>query len=277
MKSTNPSEAVSLILKVGAVPSFSHSEDRLHPLIRELISEIPGSEIIPVANHNLVITIPGERGCPVIALTAHLDKNDHYHTGDQCLDSFVRGNKIVGPMDDSAGLGICIAIARASTVFRFPPLMLLFSEQEECGGAGAYRISEYILNQRQQPSEVITIDTSPIFLGKPGLAIYSEMSEPRGGGLTGSSPLKIRTDQVVSAFMNIAPTLVPSNNYNDYVVYRAALNLSRRNPVPSIALEPSIYPYHKKNEEVFIADILSLEAILQKFLSQKVSSHYGIT
>lgn len=270
MKSNASSEVIELILKVGAVPSFSYCEDRLHPLIRELVADIPGVEIIPVAEHNLIVTIPGASGCPSVALSAHLDKNDHYGTGDKPLAAFVRGNKIVGPMDDSAGLGICLAVARATTRFQFPPLMLLFSEQEECGGAGARRISEYILNHQLLPSEVITLDTTPRFRGESGLALYCEPWSCSGH--RASTQLKKRTSSLRESFLDIAPNLVVMNNHNDYVTYGEALNPSDENPVPSIAIEPSIYPYHQEREEVFIDDILLLETILQTFLSNQVKT-----
>ncbi len=40
------------------------------------------------------------------------------------------------------------------------------------------------------------------------------------------------------------------------------------NPVPCLALEPAIFPYHQKNERVFKKDIETTEMILINFLER---------
>src|SRR5207247_2130733 len=40
-------------------------------------------------------------------------------------------------------------------------------------GIGARRIAEYLLEQNRVPSLVITLDTTPLFKGQRGLALYS--------------------------------------------------------------------------------------------------------
>lgn len=132
---------------------------------------------------------------------------------------------IVGPMDDSAGVGLCLAIARASTSFCFPPLMLLLSEQEECGGAGARRISQYLLEHGPLPSAVITLDTTPLFRGSPGLALYGA---PWEISIHDASPeVKASTAALRDEILNIAcGKIAVNNNTNDYVTYSEALNSS---------------------------------------------------
>ena len=263
------SEVIELIQQLAAVPSFSHQEDRLHPLVRELLAPIPGVQIEAVPTHNLVVTIPSASEQPPIALTAHLDKIDHYGTGTQTLDVSTREGKIVGPMDDSVGLGLCIALARAATRYSFPPLLLLLSEQEECGGAGARNISAYLLNRGTLPAAVVTIDTTPLFRGQSGLAIYCAPWERSGHDA--SSELRSSTSALRDEFLSLAPDIRVANNGNDYVTYGAELNPQGTAPTPSIALEPSIFPYHCQHEEVFTADVLRLEELLTKFLCNRAA------
>ena len=263
------SEVVDLILQVGAVPSFSYHEERLHPVVYELLNEVPGAQLEVVPKNNLVVSIPGMPGRKTIALSAHLDKIDHYSTGEQKLDVYVSGDKIVGPMDDSAGVGICLAVARAAVKHEFPPLLLLFSEQEECGGAGARNISEFLLRTGRIPSAVITIDTTPLFRGASGLALYAAPWER--AGVTPTDDLVQATKKLSEKLQGFAPDIRVTNNGNDYVTYGVELSRAASGPTPSVALEPSIFPYHRQAEEVFVSDVVRLESLLVAYLKSAES------
>ena len=136
---------VELICQVAQVPSFSSFEDCLHPLVHRIVEGIPGAVVETVPEHNLLVSLPGAGGQPV-ALTAHLDKIDHvgprideFHsseTGLPLLPVEVRDGKLIGAMDDSAGVGLCLALAELSATSRFPPLWLLLSEMYPLAGAG---------------------------------------------------------------------------------------------------------------------------------------------
>ncbi len=277
------SEVVELIRRVAAVPSFSSYEERLHPLIREILADVPGAQIEVVPENNLLVSIPGTVPGPPIAMAAHLDKIDHYVEGIPALHVDVRDGKIVGPMDDSAGLGICLAIARQASKHPFPPLLLLLSEMEESfgferhpqrlknggfgrePGQGAERLSRRLLATGRTPSAVITLDTTPLFKGISGRALYCAPWELNG--VEASGELRDATAELRDRLLAIDPDLLVANNTNDYLTYGAELNLPGRPPIPSVALEPSIFPYHRANEEVFVEDILRLEQVLVTFLS----------
>ncbi len=90
------------------------------------------------------------------------------------------------------GLVLCLRMMQLSVNHDFPPLYLFLSEMEESfglrfhthllrnggkdvhHGMGAERLSDHILNHYQAPSVIITVDTTPLFKGKPGIALYSE-------------------------------------------------------------------------------------------------------
>jgi hypothetical protein len=274
-----------IIAHVAEVPSFTTYEERLMPLIEQIASGVPGADCMRVAENNMVVKVPGNPAKPTIAITAHLDKINHF--GIDWADNLpviITPEKIIGQMDDSVGVGLCLSILQQSTHNDFPPILLLFSEMEEGNGLkyhpdwlrgggegvhsglGAERISEYLLQNNLVPDQVITIDTTPLFKGEPGLAIYTDHWEKNG--LTPSPDLISATEKVYQRFMEIDPGLLKYNNTNDYLAYGLKLNQDPNRPITSIALEPAIFPYHQSGEEVFHPDIIRLEACLVEYLER---------
>ena len=131
---------------------------------------------------------------------------------------------------------------------------------------GAERISEYLLQNNLVPDQVITIDTTPLFKGEPGLAIYTDHWEKNG--LTPTPEFISATEKVYQRFMEIDPGLLKYNNTNDYLTYGLKLNQDPTHPITSIAFEPAIFPYHQEGEEVFLSDIVRLEKCLVEYLGK---------
>lgn len=277
---------IQYIRETAKIPSFSSYEDRLHPYIRsffkDLNKEYPVQEI-PVKGNSLIFRLQSgsER---TIALAAHLDKINHY--GKDFPDELpVSQTKtyLEGAMDDSAGLGILLAMASAyQTGKDIPNLLFFFSEMEESKGLkehpeliknngegyqhgmGARRIARACIEKDLIPDEVITVDTTPLFKGEAGVALYSKHWE--FNNLEASDSLKKQTEKTVSSFHNINPAIHLDNNTNDYLHYGYEFNVGREKPVISVALEPAIYPYHQKGERVFIDDIQKVLDILKRYI-----------
>lgn len=275
-------DIIELISLCAAVPSFSTFEDRLHPLIKGIVGTVNVATLEMVPDHNLIITVPGDRRRSPIALAAHLDKINHFGLDYPTPIPVSRDSEALeGLLDDAVGVGICLGLMLESQRRNFPPLILLLSEVEENisrvpdhllrenslglrSGIGARRIAQYLLSRNKVPSLVITLDTTPLFKGEGGLALYSRPWE-----LTSISP----TEELVAATLaveqyiqRIHPSIRLCNNTNDYVIYSEVLNSAGSPPVPSLALEPAIYPYHQKNERVYLSDIETLVEVLTFFL-----------
>lgn len=260
------------ITEVAKVPSFSTFEERLHPYIRTIFDDIPGSIEINAPGNNLIFKIGDSPDCPLVALAAHLDKINHYGPNPPSqLPVELHEGFIEGAMDDSAGLGILLALAEYSLNQDWPTLLFFFSEMEESkglkehpellrnngkgysSGMGAKRISKCCLKGNIIPEEIITLDTTPLFEGDPGIALYSKHWELND--LDPSSALVEKTEQIVAQFISKDPKIKIDNNTNDYLHYGEFFNKNVSEPVGSVALEPAIYPYHQKGERVFIKDI----------------------
>ncbi len=276
---------VTLIREIAVVPSFSSYEERIHDLVLTQMKQFPGVECLRVPDNNLVFTVPGDEKREPVALTAHLDKINHFGPSPPDKLPFSSDEeRLTGQLDNAVGLALSMALAEAATVRSFPPLMLLFSEMEESfglnnhphllknngeglhHGIGAERISQFLIRENQLPAAVITLDTTPLFKGKPGVALYSGHWE-----FTGQEPSekeRERTAKVRDEFTSIDPNLLLSNNTNDYLHYGAELNRNRFEAIPSLALEPAIFPYHQKNESVFIQDIERVYRIMTRWLEQ---------
>jgi len=54
------------------------------------------------------------------------------------------------------------------------------------------------------------------------------------------------------------------NNTSDYIVYGKMLNLGSARSIPSVALEPAIFLYHQRGEEIYMSDI---EKIMQMMIA----------
>jgi len=164
----------------------------------------------------------------------------------------------------------------------FPPIYLLFSECEEGNGPnthiewmrdngfraqagqGARQISAWLIERKIFPEIIITVDTTPLFKGEKGLAIYTNHWEKNGS--IPSPELLSATEATFKSFVEIYPGLLRYNNTNDYLVYGQEMNIKPEIPVVSVALEPAIYPYHQPGESVFLSDIEVLEEMLVRFL-----------
>lgn len=275
--------AIEHIENCASIPSFSSYEDRLHPYILEQAKQISGVSVKKIPNNNLLVKIPGnQKGAPV-ALAAHLDKINHY--GKEYPEQLPVKNEadhLEGLLDDATGVGILLSIMEQSETRDFPTIYLLFSEMEESygirkqpelfrnegkkmfHGMGAENLSRYLMEQNIKPSVIITVDTTPLFKGQDGIALYSrfwEMNEEES-----SLELEQATNDIVKQVTAIAPGFKMSNNTNDYLTYGRFFNKDPYDPVPSIALEPAIYPYHQKHEKVSKKDITTIENTIINFL-----------
>lgn len=271
------------ISKVGQIPSFSTFEERLHPYLRSVFGNISESREIEVKGNNLLFRIGENPDKPLIALAAHLDKINHYGKDyPSPLPVERTGEYLEGAMDDSAGLGLMLAIAETASAHQWPDLLFFFSEMEESKGLkehpellrnkgrgythgmGARRIAECCLRKDIIPEEVITLDTTPLFEGASGIALYSRHWELNK--LDPSPELIEKTEQSMGRFIRIEPAIKVDNNTNDYLHYGEVFNMNSEKPVVSVALEPAIYPYHQRGERVFITDIERTFAIVTTYL-----------
>lgn len=276
-------KAIHHICKTAEIPSFSSFEERLHPYIRGVFKEITGSKEHPVKGNNLVFQIGEDSQKPTIALAAHLDKINHYGEDfPQKLAVTVGDGFIEGAMDDCAGLGIILTIAEICNGKGYPNLQFYFSEMEESKGfrerpmllknngvgyehgLGARRITDYCKKIKNLPEQVITVDTTPLFKGKRGIALYSKHWELNN--LNPSSRLIHKTDQVRKRLQAIDKGIKLDNNTNDYLHYGEGFNIGTSGDIVSVALEPAIFPYHQKGERVFMDDIERTLEILDDYL-----------
>lgn len=278
------STAIRLIKEIAAVPSFSTYEERLHPLVERVASAIPGAVLHRVPERNLVIEVPGDPNLPTVAITAHLDKINHVGrdtTAPLPIDE--RMGYLEGQLDDSVGVGIALGIAVNPRQHRYPPLLILLSEMEESWGLkktphllrnngeglhhgiGAQRIARFLIAQGKLPNVCITIDTTPLFTGTPGVALYSAHWEINKVEV--STGERLKTEALRKRLQDICPDLLISNNTNDYLMYGKVFSQEAGRPIASVALEPAIYPYHQMGERVYLRDIRTIVDILDTYLS----------
>lgn len=281
----NLNEAVKYIAATAKVPSFSTYEERLHPYIRSCFKQIGNAKEIQAPNNNLIFYLEGARNQEPIALAAHLDKINHYgEKYPEELPVAVTGKQIEGAMDDSAGVGILLAIAESisKNKYKSQDLFFFFSEMEESkglkehphllknngngyeSGMGARRITETCIAKNIMPQQVITVDTTPLFKGDSGVALYSPHWEYHD--IQPSEEQKEATDRTVKKFLAIDEEIQLENNTNDYLQYGKHFNKNTERPVVSVALEPAIFPYHQKGEKVFLGDIERVLNTLTEFI-----------
>ncbi len=273
------------IAKTAVIPSFSTYEEMLHPYIRNVFSRISNSSEIEVPGNSLIFSVQNPESEYTLALTAHLDKINHYgavYPGELPVE--IGDDYIEGAMDDCAGLGILLAIAEESqSLDKKPGLIFFFSEMEESkglkehpellknngngysNGMGARNISQTCLERELIPNEIVTVDTTPLFEGKSGIALYSDHWELNE--LEPSEKLIEKTRETVHRFKNLEPGLLLANNTNDYLHYGYEFNKNNRRVVVSVALEPAIFPYHQKGERVFKSDIQRVSNLLVNYLN----------
>lgn len=277
---------VKHIKETAKIPSFSSYEERLHPYIQSVFRSIPGSSQVNAPGNNLIYRVGSEKAVPAIALTAHLDKINHY--GEQYppeLPVRIDEEQIAGAMDDAVGVGILLALAETAAKEDFPDLLFFFSEMEESkglkehphllksggsgyqSGMGARNIADTCASEALFPRLVITVDTTPLFRGRPGVALYARHWEYSGS--EPSEDLQQATEQVVEEFLALDPAIRVDNNTNDYLHYGAVFNRACHRPVVSVALEPAIFPYHQKGEKVYIKDIKRVLELLTTYIDDK--------
>lgn len=273
---------LNIIKEVAKCPSFSSFEERLHPYINSIFSPIPNDELT-VEGNNLVFRIGNDPNKPTIALTAHLDKINHY--GKQYpskLPIAITDHYMEGAMDNSVGVGLLLYFAEMAKEETWPNLLFFFSEMEESKGLkehpellknkgkgfehgmGARRIAQTCIDKNWLPDQVITLDTTPLFKGEQGIALYAKHWELNG--LEATESLRLMTDEAIQNFLAIDSTIQLHNNTNDYLHYGYEFNARARKDIVSIALEPAIFPYHQKKERVFIDDLKQLVKILKTYL-----------
>jgi len=283
-----PARLLDLIELLAAVPSFSSFEERLHPLVLTAAAQMPGVIAEVVATRNLVLRVPGDESRAPVALAAHLDKINHFdqhHSDPLAVER--TATKLSGLLDDAVGVGICLYLGLVAARESFPPLLLLFSEMEESTGlrkhphllrgaghglrpgAGARRLARHLIGGDPVPSLVLTVDLTPKLQGEPGLALYSDHWEHTG--LEPSDELVRQTERTAADLLALEPSITRLNSTNDYLTYGRLLNSEtapkqQQQPVVSVALEPSVWPYHVANEEVYLEDVARVVDVLVRFL-----------
>jgi putative aminopeptidase FrvX len=277
-------QAITHITEIAQVPSFSSYEERLHPYISQVFKDISAREI-PVKGNNLIYQVGDNSELPTVALTAHLDKINHYGPDfPDVLPVDIFDGQIEGAMDDSAGLGMVVTLAEMARSRTWPNMLFFFSEMEEkkglkehpdllknngkgySNGMGARRIAQQCIALDIVPEQVITLDTTPLFKGEKGVALYANHWELND--LDPTEKLIQKTEQTVNQFLAIDAGIKVDNNTNDYLHYGNEFNQKDSCTTVSVALEPSIYPYHQKGERVFIDDIERCLTILDSYLNQ---------
>lgn len=275
---------IEIIGEAAKIPSFSSYEERIHPFIIEHLNAISNIDFKIVDDRNIIAYIPGNSARKPVALSAHLDKINHFGQDYPSALSVEYGTSYIkGQMDNTVGIGIILRIAQIAELQDWPPLVILFSEMEESyglkhhpellrnkgkglhHGMGAEKLAQDIIDQEIALQCVITVDTTPLFKGDNGVALYSghwkfTKQQPAEGEEQATKALK-------ETFRKIDPDILFSNNTNDYLVYGKELNKPGRPPTPSIAIEPAIYPYHQKGEKVYYSDIERVYGILKTYLS----------
>lgn len=280
------------IKQVAACPSFSSYEERLHPYIYRVFKKIPAHEELEVTGNNLVFRLGNRPDLPTIAFAAHLDKINHF--GEDVPDILpvaATQEYVEGAMDNSVGVGLLLHLAELAQTNDWPNLLFFFSEMEESKGLrehpellkdggkeyvhgmGARRIARRCMEQSWLPEEVITLDTTPLFKGEPGIALYSKHWELNE--LHASRTLKESTGRVVERLQAIAPAIRLHNNTNDYLHYGYEFNTRASTEVVSVALEPAVYPYHQLGERVAIGDIERVLKIAKAYLETRISGVTG--
>lgn len=280
------SRCLEIIRDTAQIPSFSSYEEIIHPYILSLAESIPGCEVTVVDERNLVLVVPG-KGDGCVALSAHLDKINHFGKDAPEKLPFVQFEDYVeGQMDNTVGIGVILALLEQAPDREWPDLLILLSEMEEGTGLrehpelmrdggkglhhgmGAERLAHHLVDEGVLPDLVVTVDTTPLFNGKPGCALYSGHWEFTK---TVPSPLELaRTSEAADRFMQLDDGIIQANNTNDYLTYGKVLNeeTDTETAIPSLALEPAIFPYHQKDERVFINDIERVLNLLERYLDR---------
>ena len=281
------SSALELIRRCAVVPSFTTYEERLHPFVTGFAATLQGVRCEAVPERNLVLWTEGDPGALPFALTAHLDKINHL--GRDSADPLPfeeTDDELIGQLDDSVGLGICLRLLERLQRRRDLSLYVLLSEFEEGEGLrkaphllrpvgkdgrqgqGARHLSRWLIARGVIPKMFLTVDPTPLFAGESGIAVYSE--HWRLNGLAPTRDLVERTETAVRLLEEINPRLIRKNNGNDYLVYGKEFNDKPCWHVPSLAVEPAIHPCHAMPERMLKKDIDETEQTLYSFITRLV-------
>ncbi|MFU8859338.1 MAG: hypothetical protein ACNA8K_02840 [Cyclonatronaceae bacterium] len=274
-------QTLQYIQDIARIPGFSSFEEVYHPHLLGLFGKWDGIELYRPPGNSLIVKIPGE-GSHAVAISSHIDKINHFGENPPAqLPVSTDGEQITGQMDDAAGVGLCLALGEWMARARTCTLYILLTEMEEGmglrehpwlmknggrdlhHGLGAERVSRFLIENNMLPEAVLTLDTTPLFRGEPGVALYTGHWE-----FTEKQPDKgerDRTDRLKEFLMAIDPDMRLANNTNDYLTYGRELG-SLKGGIPSVAIEPAIFPYHQKNERVFIRDVNRVLQTVQTFL-----------
>lgn len=278
---TEEAQLVSLIELLARIPSFSSYEERLHPAVQSFARE-KSLTLSPVADRNLLVRKKKD-SAPIVYLAAHLDKINHF--GEQApklLDFSEDGGKLRGLLDDAVGIaialllmaeydqdevGVLLSELEESTGLKQHPHLMRNQGDGLVHGQGARTLSHYLVEEQILPELIVTVDVTPKFKGDPGTALYSNhweyhKKEPSDQYLLSASIVTKRVS-------NIAPACMHLNNTNDYLIYGEEL---QKHGVHSIALEPSIFPYHKADEEVFVSDLMEVLRISRVLIDVQLLS-----
>jgi len=126
---------IEWVMEAAKVASFSSYEERLHPLVKSAVAKCPGAKLEIVADNNLMVTVPGKKSGEAIAVTAHLDKINHFGMDRTDELSVVREDgKLTGLLDDATGVGTLLYLIQECSKMETPTLYFLFSEMEEGTG-----------------------------------------------------------------------------------------------------------------------------------------------
>ena len=131
---------------------------------------------------------------------------------------------------------------------------------------GARRLCSFLEEAGIAPSLFVTIDTTPVFKGESGVALYSEHWEKTG--VLPDAELLNKIEVVRSFILEKHPAVRPANGNNDYLEYGRYFGVKERGNIPSIALEPAIYPYHQIGEGVYVKDVPKVVSIIVDILEQ---------
>ena len=78
--------------------------------------------------------------------------------------------------------------------------------------------------------------------------------------------LRSRTLTLTERIRNIDPDVYHANGSNDYVTYGKRFNEKVESDIPSIAIEPAIWPIHAIGERMKVADIHRVSTIVLELL-----------
>lgn len=274
-------KTIQYIQEIAEMPGFSSYEEAYHPALMDIFTSWEGARVYHPEGNSLIVHIPGVNGHR-IAISAHLDKINHFgENPPNRLTVQTDGQQITGQLDDAAGVGLCLALGEWMSSARSCDLWILLTEMEESmglrehphllknrgkglwHGMGAARVSHFLIDRNLLPEAVITFDTTPLLKGRPGVAIYSGHWDYTGR-MPSAGELK-RTGELTDRLLGTDPAMLRSNNTNDYLVFGRELG-SLNGGIPSVAIEPAIWPYHRKNEKIFVSDIVRILRTMQKFL-----------